>query len=826
MVDEKPDKYEQQESLPIPTYEQAITSRPSSSQGFLGPAEVSNDAERQGRLDQARGQPDGYQVTNFHSDGSDLVSLLSSRANSPGISTQSLRREMLQMDIIEPGLEGDSERLWVRTNRFSNRITSLKHSLSTIRVPFRQWLPSRDYITSRMPSMPQRIQPNWILVGRFFAVFLVVCLVYLLFVSDLFTIGRRRGMGQVYDPESVRMFVQDHVNETYIQRNSEHLTMFDHVAGTVGSFVLARWMEDLFQQAELESVGLERFDVFLNFPRADGRRVAIVEPPEMAWEALIEEEPVHASSPRNQTLVFHGLSRSGNVTGPLVYANYGSRADFQTLKDNGINVTGSVALVRYYGTQGDRAMKVKAAEGAGAVGCIIYSDPAEDGFRKGKVFPDGRYMPSDGVQRGSVSLTSWVVGDVLSSGFASLPGESKRDSKDNNPGLNNIPSIPLAWRDAQKLLQAIRGHGKELARLSSRNIEDRWEIGGVPDVEWWTGDQSSPIIHLKNEQDEDERHPIYNVVGKIIGLEQPEKTIVVGNHYDAWCKGATDPGSGTAVFLEVVRIFGELKQLGWRPLRTIEFAAWDGEEYNLVGSTEHVESRIEELRHNGFAYLNVDVAVVGNDFEAAASPLFEKALLRVLDRVSDPLGNKTLRAIWDENNTTLGGLAAGSDYVAFQDMAGTSSLDMSFGGPPYPYHSCYDNFDWMRLYGDTGFQYHKTLAQIWALLILEMADSPILPFDLEAYARAVQSYLEDLEDYARIKGAPQGTFDLKPLHRAADEFSRNAEKFHEWDRAWSDALSGRGGLESSVTAIKRMSHNTRMANFETNLLDVDGGVSI
>ena len=672
MVDEKPHKYEGQESLPIPTYEEAINSRPSSSHSFLGPAQVSQDAERQGLLGRPS-QHHGYQPPAVESTRSSLDFLPSSGETSPRSSMGRLRTEMMQMDVLDPGAEGDSEGRLRRGNRLSKHINTLTHSLSSFNVPFRQWLPSLDYLRARLPTLriPQQFKPGWVMIGRFLALFLVLSLSYLLLLSDVFTFGQRSGMGQVYDPESVRIYVQSHVNETYIQENSEHLTMFDHISGTEGNFVLARWVEGLFSAANLETVGMERFDVYLNYPRKGGRRVAIIEPPDMAWEALIEEELAYTDPPREQTLVFHGHSRAGNVTGPLIYANYGSREDFKMLEDSGIDLKGTIALVRYYGSQGDRALKVKAAESFGCAGCIIYSDPAEDGFRKGEIYPEGRYMPSDGVQRGAVSLMSWVVGDVLSPGFASLPGESRRVSKDKNPGLNNIPSIPLAWRDAQSLLQALKGHGAKL--------HDDW-IGGVPDVEWWSGDQSSPVVHLMNEQDEVERQPIYNVVGKITGLEQPEKTIVVGNHRDAWCFGAADPGSGTAVFLEVVRIFGELRELGWIPLRTIEFASWDGEEYNLIGSTEHVEARMEDLRRNGFAYLNVDVAVMGNAFQAAASPLFEQALLRVLDRTSDPNGNKTLRSIWDEKNSTLQGLGAGSDYVAFQDMAGTSSIDMGFRG--------------------------------------------------------------------------------------------------------------------------------------------------
>jgi hypothetical protein len=565
MVEEKPNKFDQQESLPIPTYDEAISSRPSSSQSFLGPSEISHDAERQGLLERRQLQHDGYHAPTVQSARSSLDFLASSGENSPRGSTEELRREILQMDVIEPGADGDSRGLLLRGN-LSKRITTLTQSLSSINLPFRQWLPSRDYILDKIPSLIRDLRPNWIIAGRFFALILVLFLAYLLFLSDIFTVNRRQGNGSVYYyPDSIRNFVRDHINETYIREHSQYITSFPHIAGTKGSFVLAEYVQDLFIESQLEEVRLEQFDVYLDYPRKGGRRVAIIDPPDMAWEAKIEEELAYEDK-REQTFVFHGHSRSGTVKGPLIYANYGSREDFKRLEDQGISLKGAIAIVRYYGSQGDRALKIKAAELVGAVGCIIYSDPAQDGFQRGDPYPQGRYMPSDGVQRGGVSLMSWVVGDVLSSGFASLPGEQRRDSKNNNPGLNNIPSMPLAWRDAQKLLQALKGHGKK--------VDDNW-IGGVPGVnQWWTGDSKSPIVELANEQDEVERRPIYNVLGKITGVEQPEKSIIVGNHRDAWCFGAADPGSGTAVLLEVVRIFGELLKKGWRPLRTIEFASW------------------------------------------------------------------------------------------------------------------------------------------------------------------------------------------------------------------------------------------------------------
>ena len=564
MVDEKPNKYEQDNSLPIPTYDEAINSRPSSSQSFLGASEISHDAERQGLLGRREGSNNGYRPPMVEDERSSL-DLLSSGDNSRVGSTEELRRELQQMDVLEPGADGEAGRHLLTGNRLSKRITSLTHSLSSLHLPFRQWLPSLDYLKAKAEALSiHGLRINWILICRLFALLMVAFLVYLLFISDLFRLGRRRGRMPA-DPEFLRAFVRDNINATSIREYSRYVTSFDHMAGTSGGLAQAQFIEHLFAERHLEDVGLERFDVYLNFPKDGGRRVAIVEPAELAWEAMIEENLAYDDG-RKQVPVFHGHSKSGNVTGPLVYANYGSREDFKHIANQGIEITGSIALVRYGGTEGDRALKIHAAYLAGAVGCIIYSDPAEDGFVQGPAYPEGPFMPSDGVQRGAVSLMSWVLGDVLTPGYASLPSESMRDPVENNPGLNKIPSIPLAWRDAQKLLQALKGHGMRM--------DDNWGKGGVPDVEWWTGDQSSPIVHLRNEQDEVERAPIYNVLGKITGIEQPEKSIIVGNHHDAWCYGAGDPGSGTAVFLEVIRIFGELREMGWRPLRTIEFASW------------------------------------------------------------------------------------------------------------------------------------------------------------------------------------------------------------------------------------------------------------
>ncbi|KAG0649864.1 putative glutamate carboxypeptidase [Hyphodiscus hymeniophilus] len=821
MPDEKPNKYE---PLPIPTYEEAIgsSSRTTTPTPSRSTDEAAHPAEREGllgHLDPGGRLPvptrrAGYRPPPTEDSASVRGSLeqhdaflgqdRERRRDSASTEDEEVRREMEEMEMMDPPRP---QTAW------GKRMSSLTASLSSLNLPFK-WRPGW-----RWP----RVDANFcIVLGRCFAVLLVMAVVYLLFMSGIFTSNLQRMAGQMFDPEDVRVHVQKEVDERRIGERLREITMADHLAGTEGDYVLAQYVEGIFASVGLEDVHMEEFGVYLNYPKEGGRKVDLLKDDgNVAWSAKIDEDPVYSDPPRAQTPVFHGHSRTGDVVGPLIYANYGSREDFRRLHDSGIATEGAIALVKYGGTQGDRALKVKAAELVGFAGCIIYSDPADDGFTKGEVAPNGRYMPESGVQRGAVSLMSWVVGDVLTPGWASVKG-AERVSKDNNPGLVNIPSLPLSWGDAQHLLQAIKGFGQR--------APDEWK-GAIPNIEYWSGNSSSPKVHLVNDQDESDEQSIWNVMAKVTGIEQGEKAIIVGNHRDAWAYGATDPGSGTAVMLEVASIFGDLMARGWRPLRTIQFASWDAEEYNLIGSTEYVEANMEKLRADAFAYLNVDVAVGGQNFVAAGSPVFQKSLLRVLDRTSDSSQNVTLRELWDRRGAKLGGLGAGSDYVAFQDMAGTSSLDFGFDGPPFPYHSAYDNFEWMINVGDPGLQYHKVLAQVWALLILEFSDRLMLPFDMSAYSSSLTGWAMDLENWAKSKGANQAgqtPWSTEPLREAVLQFAKDAKQFEEFELEWDSVVLGGGGFENANVAFHRKSHNIRMANFETHLLDLEegGGVCI
>lgn len=804
MADEK----QRYEPLPIPTYEEAIGSS-SRTPTPLRNNEDSEPAEREGLLgpESARlpvpTRRAGYRPPPTEDGGSTRGSFENDSFLNQHTEQRSSEDEFVRQEMEELELEDapSTQPTW------GKRITALSHSFN---------LPFNWKLSNFKPRWPDIDANFMIALARCFAVVLVMAIVYLLFMSDLFPSPGR----QMFDPEAVRQHVQKKAAASAgnIRDHLKTITQNDHVAGTEGDYALAKYVYGFFEEKGLEGVTIEQFDVYLNYPKEGGRKVDILaENGDVKWSAKIEEDKVYED--RQQTATFHGHSKSGDVTGPLIYANYGSREDYKVLYDSGIDVRGAIALVRYGGSQTDRALKIKAAELVGFVGCIIYSDPADDGFVKGPVAPDGKYMPEGAVQRGGVSLMSWVAGDVLTPGGPSIKG-APRVSKENNPGLVNIPSIPLSWGDAKHLLAAIQGTGQQ--------VPDGW-TGGIPDTEYWTGDLSSPKVRLLNEQDEVDEQPIWNVMGKITGIEQKEKSVIIGSHRDAWSYGATDAGSGLAPMLEVVAIFGELVKLGWRPLRTIEFASWDAEEYNLIGSTEYVERDIERLRKDAFVYINVDTGVAGQDFKAAGSPVFKKSLLRVLNRITDPLRNATLRELWDDRHEELEGLGAGSDYVAFQDMAGTSSLDFYFEGA-HPYHSALDNFEYMEKIGDPGFIYHSLITEVWCLLILEFSDRYILPFDMSSYSSSLNKWVRELENWAENKGGNvEGNvpWSTNSLREAVLQFAQDAMTFEKWELEWDTVVLAGGNMESAVLAAHRKSHNTRMANFETHLLDLEegGGVS-
>ncbi|KAM0703254.1 hypothetical protein Q7P35_009192 [Cladosporium inversicolor] len=826
-------------NAPIPSYDEAI-SQPSRG----GPSEISDDAERQGLLGQSsqsqantRTRAGGYRAPTVESARSSIDSDLSvPEMVGDG---EDARRQVEEFDYLEPGESEDGARRQARLyhraklrNKVTQGLANLSATLSAIRLPsFRSlYAPvapadgdaaeAQPTTGSRFSRLRERIRiPESINMGaanyaRLFGLFTIFALIWVLFAMDIFPSGMSR-MGMHFDPESVRSYVQDHLDVQNIEEALRHITSFDHVAGTEGDLYLARWMEEKWiEEGMFDDIKLWPYYVYLNYPTKDGRSLEIVSPDDRKWKAALEEDAAYPmDSGKVQTLAWHGHSKSGEAEGSLIYANGGSREDFRYLKTHGVVTNGTIALVRYHATQEDRSLKVKAAQDAGCVGVIMYSDPADDGAGKGETFPKGQWRPADAVERGSVGLMSWVIGDPLTPGWASTE-DAKRVRVEASPGLVGIPSLPIAWRDAEPLLKSLQGQGLDVPKS--------W-IGGPPAFEntWASGNESAgaPIVHLKNMNDESEKQKIWNLHGLIQGIETPQKKIIIGNHRDSWCFGAVDSGSGSAVMQELVRIFGQLRKLGWRPLRTIEFVSWDAEEFNMMGSTEYVEENMPYLRENAIAYLNVGAGVFGPNFRAAGSPLWERSLLRVLDRVADPNTNSSLKSLWEDNKSRLEGLGAGSDYVAFQDMAATQhtpATKTSNGCRP----------------SATPTVCHTTTHSPRSGLSLSSKSPTGLysPFDLTKYADALAQYVESLRTDAKItftaaSGKPGSKLagaglNLKPLDDAVANLKVSTEQFHQFEDTWTRQVLGRGGLEPNSYTFRRLDYNDRLTDFEADLLDI------
>jgi N-acetylated-alpha-linked acidic dipeptidase len=492
---------------------------------------------------------------------------------------------------------------------------------------------------------------------------------------------------------------------------------------------------------------IETFDVL--FPTPKERLVEMIAPKRFP---LTLEEPAVAADPTSgqkdeQLPTYNAYSIDGDVTGPLVYVNYGLPEDYEELERLGVSVEGAIVLARY--GRSWRGIKPKVAAEHGAIGCLIYSDPRDDGYFEGDAFPKGPMRPKDGVQRGSVmDFPSSSPGDPLTPGVGATK-ETRRLAVKDAPSLTRIPVLPISYGDAQPLLAALEGPlGPEGFRGA---LPLPYHVGPGP-----------ATVRLKVAFNW-EITPIHDVVARIPGAERPDEWVVRGNHHDAWVNGAEDPVSGLVPLLEEARAFGLLLKEGWKPKRTIVYCAWDGEEPMLLGSTEWAEAHAEELRQKAVAYVNTDANGRGY-LRMSGSHTLERFINDVARDVPDP---ETGIPVWkrakaraildapsaekrkeirDRADLRLGALGSGSDYTAFIDNLGVASLNLAFGGEDDGgiYHSIYDDFHWYTRFSDTDFVYGRALAQTAGLAVLRLADAELLPFEFEGLADTTQDYLQDL----------------------------------------------------------------------------------
>lgn len=551
------------------------------------------------------------------------------------------------------------------------------------------------------------------------------------------------------------------------------LTAEPHVAGTKEDYETAVYVRDRMREYGL-ATEIRTYDVLLPYPKRPGLIELIAPRRErlIAKEAVVPED--RSSANAKIIPLFNGYSASGDVTGQIVYVNYGLPRDYEELSRIGVNVKGKIALARYGNSF--RGVKAKVAEENGAVGLIIYSDPADDGYAQGDVYPKGPWRPESSAQRGSVQFIFQYPGDPLTPGDPSVPGV-KRLTIEQATNLPRIPVQPISYGDAQKLLKPLRGPLRP--KGFQGGLPFPYHVGGTDDVQ----------VHLKLEMDYQVRK-IWNVIARIEGDEEKDRWVIMGNHRDAWTFGAVDPNSGSTAMLEAGRAFGQLLKEGWKPRRTILLCSWDAEEYGLIGSTEWAEEFATDLKGKAVAYLNMDAAVSGPNFAAASVPSVWKLIRGATRDVRDPKTGKTVYQQWQdqaresrqeagEDSTAvearISSLGSGSDYTPFLQHLGIPSLDMSFGGDYGVYHSAFDSFYWMSQFGDPTFAYHVTAAQLWGIVAMRLAEASVLPLDYSDYAVQVRELFDEAMKIAERRSLAAG-IDEKSAIKSMDDFTEEARR--------------------------------------------------
>lgn len=529
-----------------------------------------------------------------------------------------------------------------------------------------------------------------------------------------------------------------------IERHMARMAAEPHHAGSAGSRAVAEYARTRFERYGFIS-RIETFEAYLPYPKQ--RVVEVVAP--MPYKLRLTE-PNFAIDPdsrdRNQLPTYNAYSASGDVKGELVYVNYGVPADYEVLRQRGISVRGKIVLARYGLSW--RGVKPKVAAENGAIGCLIFSDPKEDGFAKGAVYPDGPYRCDHGVQRGSVMDMSIHVGDPLSPGWASEPGSRRLTPKESRV-LMPIPVMPISYGDAKPLLEQLGGD----------EVPEPWR-GGLPVR--YRFDPGPVRVRMALSFD-DATRPVHNVIATLRGAERPDEWVLYGNHHDAWVNGAQDPVSGAAALLETARLLGQAAGQGWRPRRTLVLALWDAEEFGLIGSTEWVEKHKAELDQKAIVYFNSDSNGKGK-LTAGASP----SLSVFLEEVARDLGVPRAQE-WG-----VYPLGSGSDYVPFVHHTGIACANLGFSGDVGSggiYHSIFDSFAWYKRFGDTNFLHGRHLAEYMAVAMARMSEAEVPPFEFTRLAAAVAKYWAELKyDSPAVDGA------IARLTRAAGEFETRREK--------------------------------------------------
>ena len=560
------------------------------------------------------------------------------------------------------------------------------------------------------------------------------------------------------------------IDKTSFKKHLKKLTERPHVVGSEGNQEVIRYIGEVMQLAGMKVTNYP-YDVYL--PKNPGTSLIEIVTPNR--DVLNQKEDIIENDPYTKDPElwkgWNAFSGSGDVTAEVVYANYGRKEDFETLKSLGIDVSGKIVIARYGGNF--RGYKAKFAEANGASGLIIYTDPQDSGFTKGLVYPNGPYYNSSTIQRGSL-LTTDFTGDPLTPFEPALPldGKEKIERIDpKNAQLHSIPVSPIGYGEAEKILSQMNGDP----------VPQSWQ-GGLPFTYRLQGG-SSLTVRLKVDQKIDFVRAT-NVIGMLKGTDAPDEWIILGCHLDSWGFGATDPSSGTAMLLSLSQTLGKLKDEGYSPKRSILIGHWDAEEHGVIGSTEWVEQMREELNAKGVIYMNFDGAVSGKGFGVSSAPTLKKLLVEASKDVKYPYTDQSLYDFWNKENKNeppIGNLGGGSDHIAFYMHVGVPSLSGGAGGPNV-YHSNYDSFKFYERYVDPEFQMGPMVEHIAGIMTLRMANGDIIPYNLNRYASDLKIHFTNAENKINLYNDEFNGFTLskeaiKSLEQTSDVLTQEIRKY-------------------------------------------------
>ncbi len=539
------------------------------------------------------------------------------------------------------------------------------------------------------------------------------------------------------------------VDFSKFKEHLKKLTERPHVAGTTANKEVADYMATVMENAGMD-VELYPYDIYMSTSGGNSS-VELVTPHRMPLnqqEDILEEDKFSADTTLEKG--WNAYSGSGDVTSTVVYANYGTKEDFEKLEEMGVDMKGKIVIARYGGNF--RGFKAKFAEQYGAAGLIIYTDPADSGYMKGLVYPDGHNYNESAIQRGSV-LTLDYQGDPLTPFEPALPldGKKKVDRIDpTEAALHTIPVLPLPYGSAKEIL----------GRMQGKVVPNGWQ-GGLPYTYRLEGGEEL-TVRLKVDQPKNYVR-VNNVVGTFKGSTYPDEWIILGCHYDAWAFGATDPNSGTAMLLSLSESIGKLIKNGNGPKRSILIAHWDAEEHGVIGSSEWVEQMRDELDAKAVAYLNFDGGVSGKNFGASSSPSLKNLVTQMAKKVDYPYTDKTLFDQWrgDKKEPRIGNLGGGSDHIGFYMHVGVPSLSGGAGGPTL-YHTNYDSFHFYETFVDPEFKMGGTIEKWTGLMALRMANAEVIPYDVDRYAvdlkghfasavEKIKEFDEDFEGFDKVE---------------------------------------------------------------------------